>query len=145
MSRSPLRLEGDARTLERHLSRMMKVSLSYHDTGGREPERLIQGFIVGLLVGLQPEYEVRKSRESGYGCYDVMVLPRSPGKPGVVLELKSVDVDDGETPSAALDGALRQIREREYATELRERGASPIVELAAVFDGKRAFVARAGG
>ena len=32
-------LQGDARTLERHLSHMMKVSLSYHDTGGREPER----------------------------------------------------------------------------------------------------------
>jgi hypothetical protein len=138
-------LQGDARTLERHLSHMMKVSLSYHDTGGREPERLIQGFIVGLLVGLQPEYEVRSNRESGYGRYDVMVLPRSPGKPGVVLELKSVDVDDGETPSAALDGALRQIRERDYTTELRERGASPIIELAAVFDGKRAFVARAAG
>ncbi|MCX4239667.1 AAA family ATPase [Paraliomyxa miuraensis] len=136
-------LRGDTRTLERYLSHMMKVSLSYHDTGGREPERVIHGFIVGLLVGLQPDHEVRSNRESGYGRYDVMVLPRSPGRPGVVLELKTIDVEHGETPSAALDDALHQIRERDYSTELRERGASPIIELAAVFDGKRAWVARA--
>jgi hypothetical protein len=136
-------LRGDARTVEHYLSRMLKASLSYHDTGGREPERVIHGFIVGLLVGLGPEYEVRSNRESGYGRYDVMVLPRTPGRPGVVLELKSVDTDDGETPTAALEGALRQIRDRDYATELRERGASPCFEMAAVFDGKRAWVARA--
>lgn len=136
-------LRGDARTLERYLSRMIKVSLSYHDTGGPEPERVIHGFIVGLLVTLGPEHEVRSNRESGYGRYDVMVLPRMPGRPGVVLELKTVDADAGETPTAALEDALRQIRERDYATELRERGASPIFELAAAFDGKRAWVARA--
>ena len=94
-------------------------------------------------MGLGPDHEVRSNRESGYGCYDVMVLPRTPGRPGVVLELKTVDVDAGETPTAAIEGALRQIRDRDYATELRERGASPIIELAAVFDGKRAWVARA--
>jgi Predicted AAA-ATPase/PD-(D/E)XK nuclease superfamily len=136
-------LRGDARTLEHYLSRMLKTSLSYHDTGGPEPERVIHGFIVGLLVGLGPDYEVRSNRESGYGRYDVMVLPRAPGKPGVVLELKTVDTDAGETPKAALAAALRQIRERDYTTELRERGANPCFELAAVFDGKRAFVARA--
>jgi len=136
-------LRGDARTVERYLSRMLEVSLSYHDTGGREPERVIHGFIVGLLVGLGPAYEVRSNRESGYGRYDVMVLPRTAGQPRVVLELKTVDSDAGETHTAALEGALRQIRTRDYASELRERGARPIVEIAAVFDGKRAWVARA--
>jgi hypothetical protein len=136
-------LRGDARTVERYLSRMVKASLSYHDTGSPEPERVIHGFIVGLLVGLGPEHEVRSNRESGYGRYDVMVLPRVAGRPGVVLELKTVDTDAGETPTAALESALQQIRDRDYATELRERGASPIIELAAAFDGKRAFVARA--
>lgn len=135
-------LRGDARTVEHYLSRMLKTSLSYHDTGGPEPERVIHGFIVGLLVGLGPDHEVRSNRESGYGRYDVMVLPRTPGRPGVVLELKTVDTDAGETPKAAIEGALRQLRDRDYATELRERGASPIIELAAVFDGKRAWVAR---
>jgi Predicted AAA-ATPase/PD-(D/E)XK nuclease superfamily len=138
-------LRGDARTLEHYLSRMIKTSLSYHDTGGPEPERVMHGFIVGLLVGLGPDHEVRSNRESGYGRYDVMVLPRTPGRPGVVLELKVVDTDAGETPQAALQAALAQLRDRDYATELRERGATPIIELAAAFDGKRAWVARAAG
>ena len=60
----------------------------------------------------------------------------------MVIELKTVDTDAEETAKEALASALRQIRSRDYATELRERGAEPIVELAAAFDGKRAWVAR---
>jgi hypothetical protein len=56
--------------------------------------------------------------------------------------LKSVELrlDAGETPEKALVAALSQIRERDYAAELRERGAAPIHLMAAVFDGKRAYV-----
>jgi hypothetical protein len=43
---------------------------------------VIHGFIVGVLVALGPDYEVRSNRESGYGRYDVMVLPRTPGDRG---------------------------------------------------------------
>jgi hypothetical protein len=59
---------------------------------------------------------------------------------GVVMELKSVDTDVGETPEAAIAAALEQIRARDNAAELRERGAAPIHRVAAVFDGKRAYV-----
>jgi hypothetical protein len=69
-----------------------------------------------------------------------MVLPKAAGQPGVVLELKRVDADAGETVEKALERALSQIRERDYAAELRARGATPIFEMAAVFDGKRAYV-----
>jgi hypothetical protein len=58
----------------------------------------------------------------------------------VVLELKRVDTEAGETRARAFTAALRQIRERDYAAELRERGAEPIHQLAAVFEGKRVFV-----
>jgi hypothetical protein len=137
-------LGGDARTVERYLSRMMKASISYFDTAGPEPERFYHGLVVGLLASLGSRYEVRSNRESGFGRVDVMVLPRAAGQPGVVLELKTVDVDEGETPEAALGAALSQIEERDYAAELRERGAAPIWQMAAVFDGKRADV-RVGG
>jgi PD-(D/E)XK nuclease superfamily len=56
------------------------------------------------------------------------------------MELKRVDVDAGETPEQAIAAALEQIRARDYAAELRERGAAPIHRVAAVFDGKRAYV-----
>ena len=69
-----------------------------------------------------------------------MVLPRTAGQPGVALELKRVDAAHGETPGKALAAALRQIRSRDYAAELRARGASPVYEMAAVFDRKQVHV-----
>jgi len=135
-------LSGDAQTFGRYLTDLLRDTLSYFDLGGRQPERVYHAFIAGLLVHLGEEYEVRSNRESGYGRYDVMVLPRAAGRAGVVLELKVPDED--EAVEAALDAALRQLADRDYAAELRARGADPVHELAAVFDGKRAYVRRAG-
>jgi hypothetical protein len=133
-------LQGKAPVVEKLLSRMAKINASYFDTGGPEPERFYHGLVIGLLAGLGPRYEVRSNRESGFGRCDVMVLPRTAKQPGVVLELKRVDEGAGETVEKALAAALAQIRARDYAAELRERGAAPIHEMAAVFDGKRAYV-----
>jgi hypothetical protein len=133
-------LRGDGPVVERYLGHMAKVNLSYFDTAGPEPERFWHGLVVGLLAGLATTHDVRSNRESGFGRCDVMVLPKLAGQPGVVLELKRVDVDAGETPAAALSKALEQIEARDYAAELRERGATPIHRVAAVFDGKRAYV-----
>jgi hypothetical protein len=133
-------LRGDAPVVERILSEMVKVNLSYFDTAGPAPERFYHGLVVGLLAGLGPRYEVRSNRESGLGRCDVMVLPREAGNPGVVMELKRVEGEAGETVEKAVAAALGQIRERDYAAELRARGAAPIHEVAAVFDGKMAYV-----
>ena len=137
-------LRGDAPVVERHLAQLLKVNLSYFDTAAPEPERFYHGLVVGLLAGLAPRYDVRSNRESGYGRCDIMILPKTAGQPGVVLELKRVDTEAGETAEKAFTGALRQIRERDYAAELRERGAAPIHQMAAVFEGKRVFVRVAG-
>ena len=138
-------LRGDANGLERLLEEMLIQAFSYQDLGGQEPERVYQAFILGLLVWLEPTYEVRSNRESGHGRYDVMILPRQAGQPGVVLEIKVLDKRRKETPEQALESALRQIRDRGYAAELRARGARPVHEIAAVFDRKRAYVRSASG
>jgi hypothetical protein len=137
-------LRGDAPVVERYLSHVALVNTSYFDSAFPEPERFYHGLVVGLLAGLGSRYDVRSNRESGLGRCDVLVLPKTPGQPGVALELKSVDVAARETPERALRAALAQLRDRDYATELRERGASPIHEMAAAFDGKRAYVRVAG-
>ena len=86
-------------------------------------------------------YGVRSNRESGYGRYDVLVAPQTPGEPGVVLELKRVTGKGAGAIRHALDSALVQLQERDYAAELRASGATPIHQLAVVMDGKRARVA----
>ena len=137
-------LRGDAAAVETHLAHLVKVNASFFDTAAPEPERFYHGLVVGLLAGLAPRYDVRSNRESGYGRCDIMVLPGTAGQPGVVLELKRVDTEAGETKEKAFTAAFRQIRERDYAAELRERGATPIHQLAAVFEGKRVFVRAVG-
>ena len=137
-------LAGDAPTFGKLLGALLSSALSYHDVGGRRPEAVYQAFVVGLLVRLEATHEVSSNREAGYGRVDVLVSPRRPGDAGVVLELKVIDRDEGETAQAALASALRQVRERDYAAVLRERGAGVVHELGAVFDGKRAWVAAVG-
>ena len=133
-------LEGDERTFAKTLSMLVTNTLSYHDTGGRMPERVYQAFLLGLLVELEGSHQVRSNRESGFGRYDVAVIPKQVGKPGVVLELKRIEDEDGETRDEALDAALEQLASRAYRTEVEAAGADPIHEYGVVFDGKRVWV-----
>ena len=133
-------LRGDAPDLEALLERLLLTVMSFQDPPGREPEKLYHGIILGLLVQLEGRHEVRSNRESGFGRADVLVRGRAPGQPGVVLELKVPR--RGETPEQALLAAARQVRDRRYAAELVAAGASPVHELAVVFDGKRVWARR---
>jgi Predicted AAA-ATPase/PD-(D/E)XK nuclease superfamily len=142
-------LSGDGPACEELLGQLLE-SLSVHDVARRDgeeepevpwtPERIYHVFVVGLLLGLQPRYTVRSNRESGSGRYDVMILPRTPGEPGVVMELKVRSRRRRETMKGAMAAALKQIRDRDYAAELRACGASPIHEMGVVFDGKQVRV-----
>jgi len=130
-------ISGDAENFELLLEELVNRVLSYHDVSGREAEKIFQAFILGLLTIAEPRYEVRSNRESGRGRYEVMILPKQPGKPGVVLELKVVNTRRNETMDEALASALKQIKDRDYASELRARGANPVHLIAAVLEGKR--------
>jgi hypothetical protein len=140
-------LAGDADSAERLLQDMVLRSLSFHDTGKGpgEPERVYHAFMLGMLVWLGPRYRVSSNREAGYGRCDVMITPRAAGQPGVVMELKTVDKRRKETPGKAMAAALRQLRTRAYAAELRAAGAGVVREIGVVFDGKRVRVAVARG
>lgn len=82
----------------------------------------------------------RKNLESGFGRYDVMMSPRNPDGKGMILEFKKVNKEQGETLDSAAEAALRQIEDRRYDTELRERGVRDILRLGIAFDGKRTKV-----
>ena len=138
-------LAGDAEGFGRRLGDVLVATLSHHDLGGSEPERVYEAFVAGLLIRLNATHEVTSNRESGYGRCDVLIVPRQAGQPGVVLELKVVDKRKREAAKGALAAALAQLRDRDYATNLRERGAEPVREMAAVFDGKRVWVRAALG
>ena len=133
-------LGGDAETLELQLQALLTHMLSYHDVGGAFPERVYHGFVLGLLAVLETTHEVRSNRESGDGRPDVLIRPRTPGKPGAVMELK-VARPSRKTLRQALSEGLSQLEGTDYAAELRSSGASPVHAFVVAFDGKRVRVA----
>ncbi|MBK9266719.1 MAG: AAA family ATPase [Polyangiaceae bacterium] len=132
-------LEGNAEKLARQIEPLCAYTLSYHDVGGPDPERFYHGFMIGLLAALEPDYEVRSNRESGEGRPDVLIKPRRPGKPGVVLELKAAKKGERTLKQALAEG-LSQLRDNDYAAELRAAGVEKIHRLAIAFDGKKVLV-----
>jgi hypothetical protein len=132
-------LGGDAESFEEQLQSFVTNLLSFHDPGALDPERVYQGFVVGLLAVLEPEHQVRSNRESGRGRPDVIIRPAQPGKPGVVLELK-VARPGKKTLEQALSEGLSQLQGNDYGAELRAGGAAPVHAFAVAFDGKEVRV-----
>ncbi|WP_160685505.1 AAA family ATPase [Clostridium sp. C2-6-12] len=115
-------------------------NLSYFDISGREPERVYHAFVLGMLVSLSNDYEVKSNKESGYGRYDVMIIPKDNSKIGIIIEFKKIDYFLDDTIEEATKEALNQIEEKKYETELVQKGVKNIIKLAIVFKGKEITV-----
>lgn len=115
-------------------------SLSYFDVSGEEPERVYHSFVLGMLVSLNNTHQVLSNKESGYGRYDVMVIPKDITKPGIIIEFKRSRKTNKKTVPELIEEAKKQIEDKKYETELLHRGITNIKKLAIVFKGKEAFV-----
>ena len=49
-----------------------------------------KNFILGMLVDLSPQYEVESEKESGYGRYDISIIPKDKSKKVIIMELKTI-------------------------------------------------------
>jgi hypothetical protein len=133
-------IDGNIEEFELILNDFVITTLSYFDAKGKEPEAVYLGFIAGMLIGLGPEYQVKTNRESGYGRYDVMVMPKDKNKQAIIMELKSVNKTKHKDFDKSIKEALKQIEEKAYAKELEALGYSNILKLAIVSDGKKVRV-----
>lgn len=113
-------------------------SVSYFDVSGNESEKVYHAFVLGMLVALSEDYEVKSNLESGYGRYDVMIIPRNNDKKGIIIEFKKVSKREN-LEQAALS-ALKQIQDKKYRQQLLDRGINDILELAIAFEGKEVLV-----
>lgn len=133
-------IDGDVRLFEKMLRKVVLAVFSYHDFGD-EPEKVYHALVAGLLIWISNTHEIKSNRESGYGRYDIMILPLTDiRQTGYVIEFKTVDKEDNETVDTAVEAALAQIEEKKYETELIERGIRNIKKLAVVFSGKDVHV-----
>lgn len=116
--------EGDGQLFEKLLAKFMIQSMSFHDFNADEPEKSYHLFALGLLVVLSHRYAVRSNRESGYGRYDIMLIPHDKNLPGIVIEFKKKD--DKETIEECANRALEQIKNKNYAVELQGQGIKKV-------------------
>lgn len=107
-----------------------------------QPERFYHGFVLGLLVEVRDRYSVRSNRESGFGRYDVMLIPKNEKDNAVIMEFKVHDPDSEKTLEDTVKSALDQIREKKYDAELQEQGISQerIRHYGFAFEGKKVLI-----
>ncbi|NFR85897.1 AAA family ATPase [Clostridium sp. ZS2] len=118
-------------------------NLSYFDVAGNEPEKVYHAFVLGMIVSLEDEYEVKSNKESGYGRYDVMLIPKDKSKLGIIIEFKKIDDFMSKSIEKGVEEALNQIEENKYESELREKNINNILKLAIVFKGKKVEIVEA--
>ena len=142
-------LKGSVREMNVYMNEVALSTFSSFDAGTQpsersQPERFYHGFVLGLLVELRDIYEVKSNRESGFGRYDVMLIPKKDDRRynAVVLEFKVFDSYDESTIEDTVKSALKQIEEKSYDTELMARGIEKdrIRHYGFAFEGKRVLI-----
>ena len=113
-------LTGDIKTFQKIFRAYVIESLSYFDVTKGQSERVYHAFVLGMLVSINDKYEVLSNRESGYGRYDVCIIPRDISKLGVIIEFKKLDEYDTETVEELAQMKLwKQIEDKKVCNHLR--------------------------
>ena len=141
-------VEGNVEAMNYYMNRITISTFSYFDVGSGNgddlgPERFYHGFVLGLIAEHAEDYEIRSNRESGFGRYDIMMIPQDYEKhPAIVMEFKVCSRMKKETLEEAVQSALAQIDEKKYDAELLARGipADRIRHYGFAFEGKKVLI-----
>ncbi len=143
-------IKGNLKEMNIFMNDVAVSTFSYFDTGVRpsgnqHPERFYHGFMLGLISELRDIYEIKSNRESGYGRYDVMMIPKNTDDDrlhAVVLEFKVHEADEEKTLEDTAKKALSQIADKNYDAELIARGISQekIRHYGFAFEGKKVLI-----
>lgn len=117
-------MQGDLEAMNYYMNKVSLATFSHFDVGGEngeslEPERFYHGFVLGLMAERAECYQLRSNRESGFGRYDVMMIPKNREKyPAIIIEFKVCSRAKKETLEDAVQEALKQIVDKKYDAEL---------------------------
>lgn len=131
-------LTGNAEVFEAELSRLLRNLVSYHDTANGES--FYHGLMLGMCVLLRDRYIVKSNWESGYGRFDLALVPRNKNVCGVLLEFKKAD-NKADLPAKA-EAAAEQIESREYAVMFSEQDIDKVWKYGVAFCGKHVCLRR---
>ena len=128
---------GDIKKFEKTLGEIMINMLSHFDLD-KEMEKIYQVFMIGLVGFLMGKYEIISNDESGYGRYDLAMIPMKSKEKAYLMEFKISKTKKGMEERA--QKALKQIDEKKYDTKLKARGIKNILKIGVAFYGKEVKV-----
>ncbi len=142
-------VQDDLEAMNYFMNRMTNATFSYFDVGGdgyQQPEKFYHGFVLGLMAEQTENYVIKSNRESGFGRYDIMMLPKKEAFPGIIMEFKVRSSRKEKSLEETVGAALQQIKERNYDAELLSLGIPEerIRHYGFAFDGKNVLIGSDG-
>ena len=139
-------IDNDLEIMNYYMNRVTQETFSYFDVGSgeaglEETERFYHGFVLGLMAEQAENYVLKSNRESGFGRYDVMMIPKKENLPAIIMEFKvrrAKEKDLNET----VQMALQQIEEKNYDAEMLSLGIAKerIRHYGFAFEGKNVLI-----
>ena len=115
-------LVGDLYAMNSYMNDIALATFSNFDAGkhvaGREesrirPENFYHGFVLGLMVDKRDDYIIKSNKESGFGRYDVIMVPKNIENsklPALILEFKVINSSIEKSLEETVQAALKQIK-----------------------------------
>ena len=139
-------LKGDKKVMNAYMNKIALETISYFDSGSHpsqaEPERFYHGFVLGLMVDLRDRYVVTSNRESGFGRYDIVLMPKRDKDDAIIIEFKVYDAEEEKDLKATVKSALEQIEEMRYEEGILAQGipTDRIRKYGFAFEGKKVLI-----
>ena len=95
--------------------------------------------MLGLCAVLSSRYRIRSNADSGYGRFDIALIPTDKSDPGFIFEFKYAGKDSDDLDALA-GKALAQIDEKKYDVEMVESGIEEIIKVGIAFHGKNVCI-----
>ena len=127
---------NDPKKLQTVLEKFLIDSISYLDGGN---EGFYHGLMLGLCAVFSNQYQILSNRESGFGRFDIGLIPKQKRLPAFLFEFKYTK-DRGKDLEILADEALDQIEDKKYDSFAKEAGISDIIKIGIAFCGKKAVV-----
>jgi len=140
-------LHDDVKKMNIFMNEVALHTFSFFDSGNKpsqavEPERFYHGFVLGMVVDWSDKYQVKSNRESGFGRYDVMIIPFDKKEKAFIFEFKVLERAEEKSLEDTVANALAQIEEKKYESELTAAGFVPknIRKYGFAFQGRKCLI-----
>lgn len=139
-------LKNNTEEMTDYMNEISQSTFSYYDTAkdsqNKTSERFYHGFVLGMLVDLRDKYQILSNRESGYGRYDIMLVPKQPNQNAYVIEFKVFNPQKEASIKETIKSGLEQIKAKNYDADLLSRNISKdrIFHYCFAFEGKKVLI-----